>query len=103
MMECVLQCGNTFQIELELESGNVGFCGEGKTRVPGEKPLGARTRTNNKFNAHVTPSPDQPIRVKNAAYHTYQLVHAKPCSVPSCGQNYLSGQKLSAYRGQDME
>ena len=28
-----------FQIELEF--GNVGFRGEGKTRVPGEKPLGA--------------------------------------------------------------
>ena len=27
---------------------------EGKTGVPGEKPLGARTRTNNKLNPHVT-------------------------------------------------
>ena len=35
--------------------------------------------------------------------NTYQLVHAKPCSVPSCGQYYLSGQKLSAYCGQDIE
>ena len=25
--------------------------------VPGEKPLGARTRTNNKLNPHLTPSP----------------------------------------------
>ena len=33
-----------FQIELEF--GNVGFWGEGKTGEPGEKPLGARTRTN---------------------------------------------------------
>ena len=39
-----------FQIELEF--GNVG-CGEGKTGVPGEKPLGARTRTNNKLNPHL--------------------------------------------------
>ena len=30
---------------------------EGKTGVPGEKPLGARTRTNNKLNPHMTPSP----------------------------------------------
>ena len=37
----------TFQIELEFRS--VGFWGEGKTGVPGEKPLGARTRTNNKL------------------------------------------------------
>ena len=44
-----------FQIELEF--GNVGFWGEGKTGEPGEKPLGARTRTNNKLNPHLTPSP----------------------------------------------
>ena len=31
--------------------------GEGKTGVPGEKPLGARTRTNNKLNPRLTPSP----------------------------------------------
>ena len=37
-----------FQIELEF--GSVGFWGEGKTGVPGEKPLGARERTNNKLN-----------------------------------------------------
>ena len=39
-----------FQIELEF--GNVGFLGEGKTRVPGEKPLGAKERTNNKLKSH---------------------------------------------------
>ena len=33
------------------------FLGEGKTGVPREKPLGARTRTNNKLNPHMTPSP----------------------------------------------
>ena len=37
----------TFQIELQFRS--VGFQGDGKTGVPGEKPLGARTRTNNKL------------------------------------------------------
>ena len=38
-----------------LES-NIGFCGEGKTgAVPGEKPLGAKKRTN-KLNPHMTPS-----------------------------------------------
>ena len=45
----------TFQIQLEF--GNVGFLGKGKTGVPGEKPLGARKRTNNKPNPHMTPSP----------------------------------------------
>ena len=33
------------------------FLGKGKTGVPGEKPLGAKTRTNNKLNQHMTPSP----------------------------------------------
>ena len=40
-----------FQIELEF--GSVGFLGEGKTGVPGEKPLGAKERTNNKLNPHM--------------------------------------------------
>ena len=44
-----------FQIELEFES--VGFQGEGKTGVPGEKPLGARERTNNKLNPHMALTP----------------------------------------------
>ena len=47
--------GDTFQIELEFRS--VGFWGEGKTGEPGEKPLGAGTRTSNKLNPHMTPSP----------------------------------------------
>ena len=42
---------------LQMEFRNVGFWGEGKTGVPGEKPLGAKTRTNNKPNPHMTPSP----------------------------------------------
>ena len=33
------------------EFGNFGFGGEGKTRIPKEKPLGVEQRTNNKFNA----------------------------------------------------
>ena len=35
-------------VQIELEFGKVGFWGEGKTGEPGEKPLGARTRTSNK-------------------------------------------------------
>ena len=42
---------------IELEFRNVGFCGEGKTGVLGEKPLGAEKRTNNKLNPHMTSSP----------------------------------------------
>jgi len=44
-----------FQIELEF--GSVGFWGEGKTGVPGEKPLGARERTNDKLNPHMASTP----------------------------------------------
>ena len=43
--------------KLELEFGNVGFWGEGKTGVPGGKPLGTEKRTNNKLNPHMTPGP----------------------------------------------
>ena len=39
-------------IQIALEFGNVRFSGEGKTGEPREKPLGARTRTNNKLNPH---------------------------------------------------
>ena len=44
-----------FQVELEF--GSVGFSGEGKTGVPGEKPLGANQRTNNKLNPHMASTP----------------------------------------------
>ena len=37
--------------------GSVGFWGEGKTGVPGEKPLGTRERTNNKLNPHIALTP----------------------------------------------
>ena len=42
---------------VELEFGNVGFRGEGKTLVPGEKPLGTRERTNNKLNPRMSSTP----------------------------------------------
>ena len=44
-----------FQIELEF--GSVGFWGEGKTGLPGEKPLGAKERTINKLNPHMASTP----------------------------------------------
>ena len=44
------------EIWIELEFGNVDFWWEGKTGVPGEKPLGAEKRTNNKLNLHITSS-----------------------------------------------
>ena len=44
-----------FQIELEV--GSVGFYGEGKTGVPGEKPLGTKAKTNNKLNPHMASMP----------------------------------------------
>ena len=42
---------------VELEFGNVGFWEEGRTGVPGEKPLGAKERTNNKLNPHMASMP----------------------------------------------
>ena len=42
---------------VELEFGNVGLWGEGKTWVPGEKPLGAKERTNNILNPHMASTP----------------------------------------------
>ena len=47
---------NARAFRIELEFRNVGFCGEGKTGVPGEKPLGEEKRTNNKLNPHMTSS-----------------------------------------------
>ena len=32
----------SYLIKLNQIKSNVGFCGEGKTGVPGEKPLGAK-------------------------------------------------------------
>ena len=48
---------NARAFRVELEFRNVGFCGEGKIGVPGEKPLGVEKRTNNKLNPHMTSSP----------------------------------------------
>ena len=41
---------------VELEFGNVGFLEEGETGIPGERPLGAKERTNNKLNPHMAQS-----------------------------------------------
>ena len=38
---------------IKLEFGNNGFWEGGKTRLPGEKPLRPRERTNNKLNPHM--------------------------------------------------
>ena len=42
---------------VELTFGHVGFWGGRKTGVPGEKPLRAKERTNNKLNPHMAPTP----------------------------------------------
>ena len=47
--------GGTNEINSSQIKSNIGFCGEGKTEVPGEKPFGAEKRTN-KLNSHMTPS-----------------------------------------------
>ena len=42
---------------IELEFGNVGFFFFVKTGVPGEKPFGAREKTNNKLYPHMASTP----------------------------------------------
>ena len=44
------------EIWIELEFGNVGFWGDGKSGVPGEKSLGAEKRPNNKLNPYIASS-----------------------------------------------
>ena len=44
-----------FLVELGFE--NVGFLGEKKTKVLGDKPLGAKERANNKLNPHMVSTP----------------------------------------------
>ena len=46
-----------YLIPSRMEFGRVGFLGKGKTRVPGEKPLGARERTNKKLNPRTASTP----------------------------------------------
>ena len=50
----LVQGDREFQIELEF--GDVGLCGGREIGVPGDKPLGARTRINNKLNPRIMPS-----------------------------------------------
>jgi len=49
-------------LQIELEFGSVGFWGELKTGVPGEKPLEARERTSNKLNPHMASTPGFELR-----------------------------------------
>ena len=65
-------------IQIELEFGNVGFRGEGKTGVPGEKPLGARKRTNNKLNPHMKAGPG--VEPGPYWWEAIPLTTAHPCS-----------------------
>ena len=58
----LFKCVRAFQIELEFES--VGFWGEEKTGVLGEKPLGAKERTSNKLNPHMASTPGFLTRAK---------------------------------------
>ena len=51
----VLRLPDSRMVELEFE--RVSFCGEGKTRVPGEKPLRVDERTNNELYTHMASTP----------------------------------------------
>ena len=71
----------TFQIELDFRS--VGFLGEGTTRVPGEKHLGARTRTNNKVNSYDAETMNQ----TQVALVGGECSHH--CSIPALTKMYM--------------
>ena len=62
--------------QIKLKS-NVGFRGEGKTGVPGEKPLGAEQRTN-KLSPLMTPSPG--IEPGPHWWEANALTLRQPCS-----------------------
>ena len=82
---------NARAIRVELEFRNVGFCGEGKTGVPGEKPLGAEKRTNDKLNPHMTSSPEiepGPHGWKASAPH-HCAIPAPPSSNNSQGDDFF--------------
>ena len=81
--ELFVKSSSSTRFLIELEFGNVGFWGEGKTVVPGEKPLGAKERTNNKLNPHVasTPGFEPGSHWWEASALTTALSHfAIPCS-----------------------
>ena len=66
---------------VELEFGNVGFWGEGKTRVAGEKPLPGRERTNNKFNPHMASTPEF-----EPGPHWWEAERSHHCAIPCSPQ-----------------
>ena len=78
---------------VELEFGHVGYWGEGKTVVPGEKPLGAKERNNKKLKLHMASTPGfelGPHWWKASTLTTSPLRH--PCS--PCVIVLFSPQKL---------
>ena len=67
---------------VEFEFGNVGFWGEGKTAVPGEKLRGTRKRTNNKLNPHMASTPGfEPDHIRER--RLLLLCAISPCSPPT--------------------
>lgn len=68
-----------FPVELEFE--NVGFCGEGKTGLPGEKNFAAKERSKKKLNPHMASTPGfEPTLVKASALTTSPLLTLFPVS-----------------------
>ena len=75
MIKCALQY--FLEIKSTQIKSTVGFRGEGKTRVPGEKPLGAEKRTN-KLSPLMTPSPG--IEPGPHWWEANALTLRQPCS-----------------------
>ena len=82
---------------------NVGFWREEKTEGPGEKPLGAKERTNNKLSAHVHAGIwTSQVRLVGGKYshHYATLAHILSWSNHSWWENLQRGPNHSVYNGQ---
>ena len=62
-----------FLIELKF-AGNVGFQGQAKTGVPGEKPLGEK-KTNHKLDQHMGSFFEEGVTRKERGHNRYQLYY----------------------------
>ena len=65
--------------QIELEFGSVGFKGDGKTGLPGEKTLGARKRTNNTLKTQPTYGVDARVGTQ-ATFMRGENSHHCPCA-----------------------
>ena len=76
------------------------FLGEGKTGVPGDKPVGAEKRANKKLKPHMTPSPGIETRItlvgERALTTAPSLLPNQPCTLMNNSlEEQVNGFQLS--------